>query len=202
MLKKLETFLLVGNVVSPTVGNSRRFFEYLLCFGFVAVLGYLDYLTGLEIVIFSFYLIPIRLASVRLGMLGGILVSMSAALAWGVSDYFAGQMYSNQLVILWNMLMRLFSFFIVAWLSARNAALFSEERATSAELRRALSEIKLLQGLLPICAGCKKIRDKQGEWNAVERYIQEHSEATFTHSMCPDCAKKWAREAGIEDDLK
>ena len=188
--------------MSPAIGSRRRLLEYLACFGLVSSLGYLDYLTGLEIVIFSFYLIPIRLAAVRLGLAGGIIVALSAVLAWGASDYFAGQLYSNQLVILWNMLMRLVSFFIVAWLSARNAALFAEERANSVKLRKALSEIKLLQGLLPICAGCKKIRDTQGEWNAVERYIQQNSEAIFTHSMCPDCAAKWAREAGIEDDLK
>jgi hypothetical protein len=193
---------MVGNGLSPAVGRTRQSLEYLACFGLVAAVGYVDYLTGLEILVFSFYLIPIRLAAVRLGLVGGMVVSMSAVLAWGASDYFAGQLYSNQMVVLWNILMRLVGFFIVAWLSARNAALFAEERATSAKLRKALSEIKLLQGLLPICAGCKKIRDKQGQWNAVERYIQQHSEATFTHGMCPDCAKKWAHEAGIEEDLK
>ncbi len=63
-----------------------------------------------------------------------------------------------------------------------------EQRTT--ELREALSEVKVLSGLLPICSNCKKIRDDQGYWNQMELYISEHSEAEFTHSLCPECAKK------------
>jgi hypothetical protein len=63
-----------------------------------------------------------------------------------------------------------------------------EERTI--ELREALSKVKVLSGLLPICSSCKKIRDDQGYWNQMELYIHEHSEAEFTHSICPECAKK------------
>ncbi len=52
-------------------------------------------------------------------------------------------------------------------------------------------EVGLLEGLLPICASCKKIRDKNNEWQQLEAYISHHSEATFTHGMCPECAKKF-----------
>jgi len=55
-------------------------------------------------------------------------------------------------------------------------------------LREALAEIKKLSGLLPICAQCKKIRDDKGYWNQIEGYIQTHSEAKFSHSMCPECS--------------
>jgi len=58
-------------------------------------------------------------------------------------------------------------------------------------LQDALAKVKLLSGLLPICANCKKIRDDKGYWSQVESYIQKHSEAEFSHSMCPDCFKKW-----------
>jgi len=58
------------------------------------------------------------------------------------------------------------------------------------ELRKALAEIKILSGLLPICSSCKKIRDDQGYWTQLESYISEHSEAVFTHGCCPDCMKK------------
>lgn len=57
------------------------------------------------------------------------------------------------------------------------------------ELQRALSEVKTLQGFIPICANCKKIRDDEGYWNQVEAYIQKHSDAVFSHGICPDCAK-------------
>jgi PAS domain S-box-containing protein len=57
-------------------------------------------------------------------------------------------------------------------------------------LQDALSKIKTLSGLLPICASCKKIRDAQGDWKSIEVYIQERSEAKFSHAICPDCKKK------------
>lgn len=59
----------------------------------------------------------------------------------------------------------------------------------TAELELSLSEIKTLQGLLPICACCKKIRDDYGLWTRVEEYISSHTEAEFTHGLCPDCFK-------------
>ncbi len=59
-----------------------------------------------------------------------------------------------------------------------------------AELEKASSEIKTLSGLLPICAKCKKIRDDKGYWSQIEIYIKEHSEAQFTHGLCPECAKE------------
>ncbi len=59
------------------------------------------------------------------------------------------------------------------------------ERVT--ELEDALSQVKQLQGILPICSYCKKIRDDQNYWQRVESYIGDHSEAQFSHSICPDC---------------
>jgi len=58
------------------------------------------------------------------------------------------------------------------------------------ELRKTLSEAKRLSGLLPICASCKKIRDDKGYWEQVETYVSEHSDAVFSHGICPECAKK------------
>jgi PAS domain S-box-containing protein len=58
------------------------------------------------------------------------------------------------------------------------------------ELQEALSKVKTLSGLLPICASCKKIRDDKGYWNQIEAYIRDRSEAEFSHGICPECAKK------------
>ncbi len=57
-------------------------------------------------------------------------------------------------------------------------------------VQEALAEVKTLSGLLPICASCKKIRDDQGYWQQIERYVTVHSEAEFSHGVCPPCAKK------------
>ena len=58
------------------------------------------------------------------------------------------------------------------------------------ELHKALEEVKTLSGFLPICASCKKIRDDKGYWNQIEAYISEHSDAVFSHGICPGCAQK------------
>jgi methyl-accepting chemotaxis protein len=66
------------------------------------------------------------------------------------------------------------------------------------ELQKALSEVKTLRGFLPICSSCKKIRSDQGSWQQIESYIRDHSDAEFSHGICPDCAKalypdQWAK---------
>ena len=58
------------------------------------------------------------------------------------------------------------------------------------ELEAAFAKIKTLSGMIPICASCKKIRDDSGYWNQIEGYIQTHSDAEFSHSMCPECSDK------------
>ena len=58
------------------------------------------------------------------------------------------------------------------------------------DLKEALAKVRTLSGLLPICSSCKKIRDDKGYWNQLETYILEHSQAEFTHGLCPDCMKK------------
>jgi PAS domain S-box-containing protein len=78
---------------------------------------------------------------------------------------------------------------IVHDISERKRAEEERERLIL-ELRDALVKIKTLSGMLPICASCKKIRNDQGYWQQIESYIREHSQATFTHGVCPECAEK------------
>ncbi len=63
-------------------------------------------------------------------------------------------------------------------------------RQTIVRLQDALDHIQTLEGLLPICASCKKIRDEKGAWNSIEAYISDRTKANFTHGICPECAKK------------
>ncbi len=66
-----------------------------------------------------------------------------------------------------------------------------KERETLIQrLHRALSQVKTLQGLLPICASCNKIKDDKGSWERIEIYIRNHTDAKFSHSICPECARK------------
>jgi len=68
--------------------------------------------------------------------------------------------------------------------------LYEEKEKLILDLQEALAKVKQLSGLLPICASCKKIRDDKGYWNQIETYISEHSEALFSHAICPECGKK------------
>ncbi len=65
-----------------------------------------------------------------------------------------------------------------------------EREGLIARLETALEEIRKLSGLLPICSSCKNIRDEKGDWHSIENYIRTHSEANFTHSICPECKPK------------
>ena len=66
-----------------------------------------------------------------------------------------------------------------------------ERKELIRELQKTLSEVKTLRGFLPICSHCKKIRDDKGYWNQIESYIHKHSDAEFSHGICPECAKKY-----------
>jgi DNA-binding response OmpR family regulator len=66
----------------------------------------------------------------------------------------------------------------------------SELAAKIEQLRQAVDQIKTLKGIVPICASCKNIRDDRGFWNRVENYVRDHTEAEFSHAVCPDCMKR------------
>lgn len=65
-----------------------------------------------------------------------------------------------------------------------------EQEKITIELRDALSQVKILSGMLPICASCKMIRNEKGYWEQMEIYIRDHSEAEFSHGICPECAER------------
>ncbi len=85
--------------------------------------------------------------------------------------------------VLANRSLALFAIWVVAILSVQRRSMHEEKE-------KALQEIKILSGFLPICSSCKKIRDDQGYWNQIEAYIRAHSEAEFSHGICPECTIK------------
>jgi hypothetical protein len=92
--------------------------------------------------------------------------------------------------VVFNRCLALFAIWITTLLGLQRK--LSEEKREKAlrEREKALEETRILRGLLPICASCKKIRDDQGYWTQMEGYIRDHSEADFSHGICPECAKK------------
>jgi PAS domain-containing protein len=68
--------------------------------------------------------------------------------------------------------------------------LHEELESANKALLNAMKKVSTLEGILPICSGCKKIRDDDNKWNFLEDYIQSRTKAEFSHGLCPDCAKK------------
>jgi len=75
-----------------------------------------------------------------------------------------------------------------------------ERQQLISELQETLDNVKTLSGLLPICLHCKKIRDDQGYWKQIESYIEDHSDAEFSHGICRECAKKYYPEMDLYGD--
>ena len=103
-------------------------------------------------------------------------------------EVFSGPIIKNEKFLLCS---------VVHDISERKSAERERERLIH-ELQKALSEVKILRGFLPICTSCKKIRDDRGFWNQIELYIRDHSEAEFTHSICPECAKNLYPDLNIK----
>jgi len=77
--------------------------------------------------------------------------------------------------------------------------LIQQKEQTVRELQNALSQVKKLEGIIPICSMCKKVRDDKGFWEQVEDYIYHHTDVLFSHSLCPDCMKEYKKREGIPD---
>jgi len=155
-----------------------------------AILGYLDHITGYELGFFAFYFIPVGYATWVSGRPAGVILSVLCALVWFSVDLASGHAYSSDWYGVWNTGIRLVSFLIITLALSDIKGHLARERRLSAQLREALDQVKELRGLLPICAGCKKIRNDQGYWEQIELYIRSHTHAEFTHSICPECARR------------
>ena len=110
----------------------------------------------------------------------------------------------------WEFVFTSTAFAFVALIFPLYKVKMSDNRRRAAELERenvidglqqALAEIKTLQGMIPICSHCKKVRDDTGFWQQVESYVTEHSHAEFSHSICPDCARESYGEYLDDEDL-
>jgi hypothetical protein len=154
------------------------------------IIGVIDYLTGYEIGIEVFYLIPIGILSWLVNRNAGFIMSAIGAATIVTANFFAGKVIQNYLIESWNVLVH-FGFFIVAvYLISEEKIISENNKILIDKLQNSLDEIKTLSGLLPICAACKKIRDDDGYWKQIEHYISEYTDARFSHSICPDCKEK------------
>jgi hypothetical protein len=150
----------------------------------------IDYVTGYELQFFVFYFLPISIAALHHRPAFAYSIAVASALCWFAVDIESHHPYTEEFYRYWNTLIRMSSFLLLA-------GIFSTIKQTALRIKKAndaLAEshakIKVLQGVLPICASCKRIRDKEGNWEQMESYVHRNSEADFTHGLCPQCVTR------------
>lgn len=166
-------------------------------YGMLPILGWLDALTGVELNFFLFYFFPVTIAAWGLGRTHAIVVALLSTAIWFMVNDKGRSLAGGNFSETWNTVIRLIAFLYVGYIisrlrSARNLAQGEAEVA-----QRALREVRVLQSILPICCECKKIRNDENSWEQLEGYISSRSDTRFSHSYCPDCAKRVREEAGM-----
>lgn len=151
-------------------------------------------LTGGQLSFSVFYLLPILFITWYGSRRYGIAFSILSALLWLLADVTSAENYLHPLIPLWNMTVRLMFFLMIMFLLSGIKQQQKQREDLISELREAMEKIRTLKGMLPICAWCKKIRNDEGYWQQVELYVQDHSDATFTHGICPDCLANIEKE--------
>lgn len=169
---------------------SRPWFSFGFAIFLLILTGWVDFLSEFELNFFIFYYVPIILTAWCTGRITAIILALLSTICWFVVDWLSGYHYSSTIYLIWNGCIRGLAFLVVAEAFSAVRREWMKERELSNELARALEKVKQLSGLLPICCSCKNIRNDQGYWQQIEYYISNHSEAEFTHGICPDCAKK------------
>lgn len=215
----IVTPLLLGLWIKPTSAtllapNSFRMTDALVGLGALCAVGMLIAARGgtlLGMHVGPVLLLPFVIyAAVRYGMTGAALGAAGFALLLMVltkQGYAFGSLTARGSVVLAQEFI-----FITSLLALGPAALMSQLRASqteivalnsglearvrerTAELESALAQVKRLQGLLPVCAWCKKVREDEHYWLSVEDYIVRHTDARFSHGICPDCSARVLRE--------
>jgi len=155
--------------------------------GGLIALGYLDYLTVFELEISLCYALPVAMMAWGVGRLAGTLAAAWATTIWFGANILFANPYSSAFYALWNTALRGGWFLTVALTISRIRADLDRGRQLNASLNDTLAQVRELQGLLPICAWCKKIRNDEGYWEQLETYVRRHTRAQFTHGICPAC---------------
>lgn len=176
----------------PRTPRNRLFALVLVC-TLVPGIGVADYWSGYDTTFAAFYLVPVVVASWYIGRRPGMAVAVLCVCSGLVADYFLPGRLSDHLgVEVWNAASQLLIDGFAIWLMTALQSMLEARAKLIRDLETALGEIRTLRGLLPICAWCKRIRDEQdgATWKSVECYVAEHTEAEFTHGICPECAAK------------
>jgi len=177
-------------ILSGTIARRKSvaFFVGVLAFVLTA---FADYVTLEEFSFAVFYLVPIALFIWAFDSKWATAIALASVIVWPSEHIVSGDaQYFRSFVVYWEAGIRLgFYVVFIVTLGAMKRYVTQLHEAND-KLKQALSEVRQLRGLLPMCSNCKKIRDDANEWIVLEKYIQTHSDATVSHGMCPECAQE------------
>ncbi len=162
---------------------------YGFCGVLLAVIFVVDLLVPLGVAVGVMYLVVVLLTLWTPNSKTTLVIAMLSSLLI-VAAYFYKPPVDSMWKVILNRGISLFIVWAAALLGLKKNKIEQQGNMLLLEREKALQEMRILKGFLPICASCKKIRDDNGYWTQIERYIKEHSEAEFTHGLCPDCASR------------
>jgi K+-sensing histidine kinase KdpD len=177
-----------------TIMDTRKPYQYLyyalfamLCAVLTAGILYIDILLPLGVAVGVMYVAVVLLSLWLPRWVTVFMAIVCSVLTIGV--YF----YNPTIPELWkstcNRILVVSVIWVTAFLGLQRKKATEERMIAVKEREKALDELRILSGIIPICASCKKIRGEQGDWKPIEHYIKDHSEAEFSHGICPDCMK-------------
>ncbi len=156
----------------------------------LAFITWLDWATGWEFELFVFYFLPVGIAAWYGSRRWGVAFAVAGAICWYLSDRLGGHLYSRAWFAYWESFLRLVTFLATALGLARIRESLAYERALNRELSESLERVRVLEGLIPVCAWCRRVRDDEGYWDRLEQYVASRTGVTFSHGICPACAAK------------
>ncbi len=182
---------LSGDDLSPT-------FIFLLALAVLVLVTAVDALTPFELGFSAFYVLPVLIATWGIGMSRGLAFAVLCACCWYCLDLASGRPLSHEFYRAWDTFNHLLSYSLIAIITGNLKKAFLREHELREDRDRALQNVKELEGLLPVCAWCKKVRDDDGYWQELEAYIKPRTKASFSHGICPNCADEFQQGPAAE----
>jgi hypothetical protein len=157
-----------------------------------------DALTPFELGFSAFYVLPVLIAAWGLGLSRGLGFAIVSACCWYSLDLASGRPVSHEFFRVWDALNHLLSYSLIAIITGILKKAFLRERELRIDRDQALRNVHDLEGLLPVCAWCKRIRDDEGYWQELEAYLKPRTKASFSHGICPACVQILIRDSELE----
>lgn len=184
-------------------GNQNVFLAYAVAIASVAIATLISvplrelFVHSRGLLLFVAIMFSAWFGGMKPGLLASVLTAISFTVFFNDQHHLNANVYGLIRVVVFG-----FAAFTVTYLMAqRNEALARALTANEA-LGKALEEIRVLRGILPICMHCKQIRDGEGAWQEVEQYIAGQTEARFSHGVCPDCMSRFYPDVCAERSVQ